>query len=99
MAFDRVGRARLVLSTAPAHRVSRFRRGSLARTVRREYAGRRRLSRGTSVLTHLARRSRIVFGVGRGRVRFVAVADPRLKRRVGTLHAYVRLLRRAGVRF
>jgi len=89
------GRARVVLTSARGHRLRRrgirraVGRGTPVRVLRRlvpsvRAAGSRRL-----------RHRRVVFGSRRGRVRYVAVADPRVARRERRLRAY---LRRAAVR-
>jgi hypothetical protein len=97
LVFDRRKRVRLVASTARGHRRLGVGPGTPARRLLRKPAFRRggllplrngvyRLRRGTS--------RRNVFGVRRGRVRFVAVADRKLLRRRGAL---VRYVRRAGL--
>ena len=88
--FDRRRRARLVATTGRGHRVRGIGRGSLAKRLRAR--GARSLGRG--VLTGRARRGRVLFGVKRGRVRYVAVVDRRLLRKRRVLRSY---LRRAGL--
>jgi Calcineurin-like phosphoesterase len=89
VAFSRGGRARLVVSTARGHRRGRIRPGASLRLVKRAHKV-RRLTRGLYAGTGRARR--LVFGVRRGRVRFVGVADPRLIARPRLLRSYVRLV-------
>jgi hypothetical protein len=79
------GRARLVVSTARRHTAGRPGR------VARRFPRARRLSRG---VYRGGPRSRRVFGVRRGRLRFVGVADTRLLRNPKALRRY---LRRAGL--
>ena len=90
VAFPRRGGARLVATTARGHR----RRGLGARmrlaTVRRAYPRTYRIGRR---LYAASRSSRVVFGVRRGRVRFVAVADRRVLKRTRVLRRYLRRAR------
>jgi hypothetical protein len=72
-------RVRLVLTTAPEFDARRVRVGLRARTARRRLRGERRFGRG--VLSLRLRRQRLLFGVAKGRVTFLAVAKPRLSRR------------------
>jgi len=88
--LSRSGRVLLVVSTAPFHGNRGVRPGVPASNVR-AYARRVRL--GAGLLRAYPRSSRLV-GVRRGRVRFVAVATPRLLRRP---HALRRQLRKAGL--
>lgn len=75
------GRAGLIATTARGHRVRGVRRGSSLRALRRAYPRARRVD------ARNWQSGRIVFGVKRGRVRFVAaverrvIGDPRLLRR------------------
>jgi hypothetical protein len=85
------GRALLVASTAPGHRMRRVGPGAGRRLLVRSFARARRLSSG---IYRAGPRSRRLFGVRRGRVRFVAVADRRL---LGDRRALRRYLRRAGL--
>ena len=91
--FSRRGRAALVASTAPRHRARGVGRGTRARRVRRAFPHRRMLGRGL-VLARRGR-TRVVFGVRRGRVRYVAVPGRRVPARGRSIP---RLLRRAGLR-
>ena len=90
--FSPRGRARLVASTARAHRTARIRPGDRSSRLRRAYPRLRRLGRGMYAASPS---SRLIIGAWRGRVRFVAVVDRPLRRSPGALHAY---LRRGGVR-
>lgn len=89
--LSRRGDVRLVATTARGHRARGVRPGASLRRLRRSYPRARRLGRGVFATS---RSSRIVFGVRRGRVTFVAVADRRLVKRPSRLGPY---LRRAGV--
>jgi hypothetical protein len=91
-AFSARGRALLVATTAPGHGKRRVHRGSRSRALRRAFPHRRRLGRG---LYRAGRRSRLLIGVRRGRVRFLATASTSLVRHPRVLR---RFLRYAGVR-
>jgi hypothetical protein len=91
VAFTRPGKVAVVATTARGHRVGRIRPGTRAARVRRAYPRRRRLGRG---LVRPSRRSLRLFGIRRGRVRFVGVATRRTLRSRRALRAY---LRHAGV--
>ena len=90
--FDRRGRSRLLVTTAPRHGNRRLRRGSSRRRVMRAFPRARRVTRG---VLRAGPRSRRLIGVRRGRVRYLGVADRRLIARPRTLRL---LLRSAGVR-
>jgi len=90
-AFTRRGRVALVATTAPHHGNRRVHPGSRVRTLARAYPHLRALGRG---LVRAGPRSPRLFGVRRGRVRYVAVASRGIIGRRGTLRAY---LRYAGV--
>jgi hypothetical protein len=77
--FSRSGRVELVVSTAPAA------------AFRRAYPSRRRIAPG---LFRASPRSRRLLGVRGGRVRFVAVANPRLFGQPGRMARDLRLARR-----
>jgi hypothetical protein len=85
------GRARLVTTTAPRHRLRSVHRGSGVGRLLRRFPGARRLSSG---IFSAGPRSRRIFGIRRGKVRFVGVADARLLRNRRELARY---LRRAGL--
>jgi triacylglycerol esterase/lipase EstA (alpha/beta hydrolase family) len=87
------GRSRLVVTTARGHRMRRVGRGVSTRRLLRRFRHARRISRR---LYRAGPHSRRLFGVRRGRVRFVAVADRRLIRNRPALRRY---LMRAGFRF
>jgi hypothetical protein len=87
--FSGGGRARLVLSTARGHSRGRIRRGASLRRLRRMYSLRRR---GHGMYAGTGRGRRVVFGLRRGRVRFVGVASARLVSRPSILRRYVRRL-------
>jgi acid phosphatase type 7 len=87
--FSGGGRVQLVLSTARGHSRGRIRRGASVRRLRRAYSLRRR---GPGTYAGTGRGHRVVFGVRRGRVRFVGVASVRLVARPRVLRRYTRLL-------
>jgi hypothetical protein len=89
VAFSRTGRVRLALSTAPGHSRGRIRRGASLRRLRRIYSVRRR---GPGLYTGTGRGRRVVFGVRRGRVRFVGVGTTWVVRHSSRLRRYVRLV-------
>ena len=91
VAFARRGGARLIVTTAPRHRARGIGRGRRSDAVRRAYPG---ASARRGVVT-TGRSTRIVVGLRRGRVRFVAVADRRLVLNRRLLAHYLRL---AGLR-
>ncbi len=86
-AFSRRGRALLVATTAPGHRKRRIHPGSRARSMRRAFRHRRRLAGG---VYRAGRHSRLLIGVRRGRVSFMATASTRLIRHPRTLRRYLR---------
>ncbi|HWC28155.1 MAG TPA: sialidase family protein, partial [Solirubrobacteraceae bacterium] len=94
VAFSRRGRVQLAATTAKGHRRGRIGRGATERALERRFgrslrsagSGLRRIARGPS--------RRLVFGVRRGRVTFVAVADRAL---IADRRALRRQLRRAGL--
>jgi len=93
-AFERGGRsARLVGTTASRHRARGVGRGSRAQRARQRFPNARRLRRG--VLESRARGGRVVFGIRRGRVRYVATAGTRVRASRRPLRM---LLDRAGLR-
>ena len=84
------GRARLVVSNAPTHRIRRVGNGVAVKQLLRRFARAKRVSR---TLYRAGPRSRRVFGVRGKRVRFVGVAGRRLLR---NRRALSRDVRRAG---
>lgn len=82
------GRIRLVATTAGTHRMRAVGGGAPLSRLRARFPSRRRISR---TLYLAGPRSRRLFGVRRGRVRFVAVADARLLRDPPRLRGYLRL--------
>ena len=90
--FSRRGRAQLVVTSARGHRARRgvAPRGRASR-LRRVYGARRAIRRGRYVVVPS---KRLVFGVRRARIRWVAVVDRRLARSPRLLRSQ---LRRAGV--
>jgi hypothetical protein len=87
-AFSSRGRALLVATTAPGHRIGRVRPGAHRAALRRARPRRLQVAPGLYRLgSHLA-------GVRRGRIRFVAVADRRLARDRQKLRRYLRRARR-----
>jgi len=87
-AFDRKGRVALVTTTAAAHGNRKVRPGSTLARLRRSYRRGRSLS---ATLFRANRRSPRLFGVRRGKVRFIAVTSRRTITRRKTLRAYLRL--------
>jgi hypothetical protein len=79
-------RVRLVLTNAPEFDTRRVRVGLRSRTARRRLRGERRFGRG--MLSLRVRRQRLLFGLAKRRVSFLAVARPRLPRR--TARGYVK---------
>jgi hypothetical protein len=90
-AFTRKGRVALVKTTAPRHGNRRIHPGTSVRALRRSYPRRRALGR---TLVRANHRSPRLFGIRRGKVRYVAVTSRRTIARRKTLRAY---LRYAGV--
>jgi hypothetical protein len=88
--LTRRGRVGLVASTARGHQGRRI-RGTSVRRLRRQT---RPFGRGLLVRS-AGRRARIVYGVRRGRVRYVAVATRSVARSRASLRRHVRL---AGLR-
>jgi hypothetical protein len=86
--FSRRGRSVLVVTTSPGHGNRGVRPGVSARVLRRAYSRRRALGRG---LYRANRKSPRLFGVRKGRVRFIAVVDRRLLPKPRTLRRYLRL--------
>jgi hypothetical protein len=88
--FTRGERVGLVASTARGHRAHRIGRGARSRRLRRNT---RSFGRGLRI--RRAGRTRIVYRVRRGRVRYVAVASRSVAKSPRRLRAYLRL---AGLR-
>jgi alpha-D-xyloside xylohydrolase len=82
------GPGRLIATTAPGYRSRGVGPGSSLRKLRRAYPGLTRLRRG---LYRTSRVQRQVFGVTRGKVRFVAAVDRALIRSRTQVIAYLRL--------
>ena len=85
--FDRKGRVALVTTTAAGHGNRRVRPGGRTSVLRRSYPRRRALSR---TLIRANRRSPRLFGVRRGKVRFIGVTSRRTIARRRVLRAYLR---------
>jgi hypothetical protein len=81
---------KLVVTTARGHGNRRVRVGSNAGRFRRAYPNRVRVARG---LYRAQRHSRRMFGIRRGRVRFIAVAGPAVARNRRTLAGHLRVAR------
>ena len=88
---SRRARARLVVTTATGHGNRRVRVGSRASRFRRAYRNRVRIGRG---IYRARRGSPRLFGIRRGRVRFIAVAPRSV---AGSPRALRRHLRTAGI--
>jgi hypothetical protein len=86
--FSRRGHAVVVATTARGHGNRGVRPGGSVRVFRRAYPRRRLLSRG---VYRANRRSPRLFGVRKGRVRFIAVADRHLLRNKRALKRHLRL--------
>jgi hypothetical protein len=82
------GRTRLVTSTARGHGMRGVRPGKQAGAFRRAFPSRRRIMGG---LYRARPRSLRIFGLRRGEVRFVSVADRRLLRNTRALRRYLKL--------
>ena len=92
--FSAKGRVQLAATTAKAHRRLRIGKGATERALRRTF-GRRVRSAGSGLRRIAGGPSQqLVFGVRRGRITFVAVADRAL---IGDRAALRRQLRRAGL--
>ncbi len=87
----RGARARLVVSSAPRHQLRSAGRGMRVRTLRQRFPGLRRLAPG---VYRAGPRSRTIFGVRRGRVHYIALAERRV---IGDRAELVRYLRRANL--
>lgn len=92
LAFSRRGDLRLVATTARGHAARGVRPGSSVRRLGRAFPDARSLGPG---LLGTSRSSRVVFGVRRGRVTFVAVTGRRQIKRPALLRYY---LAKAGLR-
>jgi hypothetical protein len=82
------GKVRLVTTTARRHGNRRIGVGTRAARFLRRYPNRRPVTKG---IYRARRGSRRLFGVRRGRVRFIAVADKGLARNARSLKRYLRL--------
>ena len=85
--FNRRGRVALVATTAPRHGNRRIHPGTRVSALARAYPRRRAAAR--RVLRAYPRSPRL-FGIRRGRVRFVAVSSPRVIRNRPRLRSYLR---------
>jgi hypothetical protein len=80
---------RLILTTAPGHAAGKIHRGSTVKQMRRVY----RDAKGMPHRTWFVSKSRgLVFGVRRGKIAFIAVADKRLIKDRGQLQVYMERL-------
>ena len=86
-AFTRKGRVALAGTTAPRHGNRRIHPGTRLRALRRAYPRRRGIGRG---LLRANPSSPRLFGLRRGRVRYIAVAPRRTIRRRKALRSYLR---------
>jgi hypothetical protein len=89
---SRTGRSALVVTTARGHGNRNVRVHASAKRFRRAYPHRHRIARG---LYRASRHSPRVFGIRRGRVTYIGVANKHVLRSRRTLRGYLRL---AGVR-
>jgi hypothetical protein len=90
--FDRHGRVALITTTSRTHSARRVHTISRTRSLRRAYRRTRAIGRG---LLRASRSSHLLFGVRRGRVRFVAVGSRSLIAHRRSLRRYLHL---AGLR-
>lgn len=81
----------MVVSIAPRHRVRGIGRGSSVRSMRRKLSGERRIGRKQYVAR--VGRGDVVFGVRRGRVRYVAVVGRAQARNIRLLRSFLRGVR------
>jgi hypothetical protein len=88
--FTKGGRVALVATTAPGHIAGPLRAGAAAAAVRRAHRGSRAIVPG---VVRAGPRSRLVIGLRRGKVRFLAVAA---RHTIGP-RALTTHLRRAGL--
>jgi hypothetical protein len=86
-AFTRGGKVALVATTAPRHGNRRIHPGTKTGALRRAYSRRRSIGRA---LVRANPRSPRLFGIRRGKVRYVAVTSRRTIARPRTLRAYLR---------
>jgi hypothetical protein len=86
-AFTRKGKVALVTTTAPRHGNRRIHPGTRLSALRRAYP--RRRSVGRSLLRANPSSPRLL-GLGKGKVRYIAVTSPRTIRSRRTLRAYLR---------
>jgi hypothetical protein len=87
--FTRTGKVGLVMSNARLHKGTRLGRGARVRRL----SGTRRVSGGLRVRRIGRRGAKLVYGVRRGRVRYVAVAARSVARKPKRLRAFLRLAR------
>jgi C-terminal binding-module, SLH-like, of glucodextranase len=85
--FSKQGRSRLIITTARGHKVRGVRSGTTVERFRRAFRAAPRAGRG---LYLTSRRSHVVIGTRKGRVRFVAVADRRLANSARQLRSHLR---------
>jgi hypothetical protein len=85
-AFSRKGRVALVTTTAPRHGNRRIHPGTRVRLLRRAYPRRSEVGRG---LVGANPHSPRLFGIRRGRVRYIAVTTRRTIRNRKALHSYL----------
>lgn len=89
--FDPKGRIRIAATNRGAHRYGKTTPGTRAKTLRKRYGKRlRKLSKTTRVVR--SRRGVVVFGLRRGKVSYIAVADRTVGRKGKTLRGYVKRL-------
>lgn len=93
--FDTRGRLRLAATNATGHTRRRIGRGATTRALRRRFGTRLRRLDKTLFIVRAPRRSRsrVVFGVRKGKVGFVGIADRRLAKRRFALRRYIRRAR------
>jgi len=92
--FDARGKLRVAATNAKGHTRRRIGRGSSTRALRKRFGKRlQRVSKTRNLFVVEAprrSRSRVVFGVKSGKVRFVAIADRKLAKKRSALRRYVK---------
>ena len=89
--FDTKGRIRIAATNRGSHRYGKTKPGTRAKTLRKRYGKRlRKLSKTTRVVR--SKRGAVVFGLRKGKVSYIAVADRTVARKGKTLRGYVKRL-------
>ncbi len=89
--FDTKGRIRIAATNRGSHRYGKTTPGTRVKTLRKRYGKRlRKLSKTTRVVR--SKRGAVVFGLRKGKVSYIAVADRSVARKGKTLRGYVKRL-------